>query len=248
MTIKLQSICVWVTFLITLIHNACSLSWQYRDQEEDEDIEGSPPLNVLFIMCDQLRWDALSYARSDNSSAFKTPNLDALAAESLILRSAYSTTPSCTPARSALLTGLGAWRHGLLGYDFALAQRYPLEFPRILNGDPSSSTPGTYITAAIGKNHFGWNHFLDRGVDHGYNETDLYDGIGDLISHAEGTPLNPIQLKYSLEVSPLGCFSFCAHSVTIFHPLRISPPIADSMNVDPRLLEYNVCKFVGWGI
>lgn len=57
--------------------------------------------NVLFLMADQFRWDLMG-------SAF-TPNLNALAARGLTLTNTYTATPSCTPARSALLTGLSPW-------------------------------------------------------------------------------------------------------------------------------------------
>ena len=75
------------------------------------------PANVLFIMADQMRWDTVSEAL--------TPNLFRLAQQGLTLSSTYPATPSCTPARSALLTGLSPWYNGMLGYgDVALRVSY----------------------------------------------------------------------------------------------------------------------------
>ncbi len=66
------------------------------------------PPNILFLMADQMRWDVLN-------TTFM-PNLAALAAQGLTMGATYATTPSCTPSRAALLTGLSPWYHGMLGY------------------------------------------------------------------------------------------------------------------------------------
>lgn len=44
-----------------------------------------------------------------------TPHLDALAAESTVFDSAFSTSPHCSPARASLFTGAYPQRHGVLG-------------------------------------------------------------------------------------------------------------------------------------
>lgn len=118
-------------------------------------------------MTDQQRFDAIGYA---GNAGIRTPNLDALAADGLRFNHAYSSTPTCTPARSAILTGLSPWYHGMLGYG-DIAPRYPYEMPRAMaeNG---------YYAASIGKDHFGWNWTTNEGIAHGYNSTTLYDGLG----------------------------------------------------------------------
>ena len=58
-------------------------------------------VNVLLIVCDQFRGDALSFA---NHPDVKTPYLDSLAADGVFFSHAYSATPSCIPARAALMT------------------------------------------------------------------------------------------------------------------------------------------------
>ena len=88
--------------------------------------------NLLLAMADQLRWDAVGYAwQSNRPNAVRTPNLDRLASESVSFAYAVSSTPTCTPARAALLTGRRPWGHGLLGYG-EIATRYPMAFPRVL--------------------------------------------------------------------------------------------------------------------
>ncbi len=60
------------------------------------------PINLLFIMTDQQRWDAMSCY---GNTVIKTPNFDKLASEGARFASFYSACPVCTPARTAILTG-----------------------------------------------------------------------------------------------------------------------------------------------
>ena len=52
--------------------------------------------NVLFIMCDQLRWDYLSCA---GHPTLKTPNIDGLAKRGVRFTRAYVQSPICGPSR-----------------------------------------------------------------------------------------------------------------------------------------------------
>ncbi len=58
--------------------------------------------NVIFILTDQWRGDALGYAGDPN---VKTPNLDAFAMEAVNFGNTVSVSPVCTPYRASLLTG-----------------------------------------------------------------------------------------------------------------------------------------------
>ncbi len=107
--------------------------------------------NILFLMADQLRGDCL---RCAGNNAIKTPNLDSIAADGVFFSNAYTSTPSCTPARSAILTGLSPWRHGMLGYS-RIADGYPLEMPTGLRN-------AGYYLCGIGKMHW-WPQRKLRG-------------------------------------------------------------------------------------
>ena len=99
--------------------------------------------NILLLMADQFRGDCLS---AEGHPAVRTPHLDRIAAEGVRFRQAYSSTPSCTPARAGLLTGLGPWRHGMLGYG-RVGEQYPTEMPQVLRD-------AGYYTMGIGKMHY----------------------------------------------------------------------------------------------
>jgi len=101
--------------------------------------------NILFIMADQHRGDCLGCA---DNQYLQTPNLDTIAREGVRFRNSYTSTPSCVPARAAILTGLSPWHHGLLGMGrWPIPVQYPFELPQVLHD-------AGYYAATIGKNDF----------------------------------------------------------------------------------------------
>lgn len=118
--------------------------------------------HIIFIMTDQQRADAMGCS---GNAAVLSPNLDRLAAEGYRFANAYSSTPSSTPARASLLTGMSPWHHGLLGYSSRIGEQYKYEGPQMIKDLG-------YRTMAIGKNH--WHPQTAR---HGY-EVVLTDESG----------------------------------------------------------------------
>jgi Sulfatase len=87
-------------------------------QTATEDTAAPP--NVLFIVLDQLRHDAIGIVQSRMASKYgnkvhvRTPNMDRLATElGLMFETAYCQMPSCSPSRSTLKTGCTVARHGV---------------------------------------------------------------------------------------------------------------------------------------
>lgn len=64
---------------------------------------GEKKPNIIFILTDDQRWDALGYA---GNPIIHTPNMDALAASGIYFENAFVTTPICAASRATLFTGL----------------------------------------------------------------------------------------------------------------------------------------------
>lgn len=116
-------------------------------------------VNILFLMADQHRGDCIGAAGAEYVS---TPNLNKLAKEGVLFTRAYSSVPSCTPARTSILTGMSPWKSGQIGY--TNIPNYPVEGPAIFSANG-------YVTHAIGK-----NHFFPMRNKHGYQEVELEEG------------------------------------------------------------------------
>ena len=71
---------------------------------------GSKQPNILLIMTDQHNAE---YLNCLGKTFLKTPNLDELARQSVIFRSAYSPSPGCGPSRAAIFTGQYALDNGV---------------------------------------------------------------------------------------------------------------------------------------
>lgn len=99
--------------------------------------------NILLLMCDQFRGDCLSFVGHPD---VKTPYLDSLAADGICFTNAYSATPSCIPARAALLTGRSQRGHGRVGYEDHVTWDYDHYMAEEFN-------QADYHTQCIGKMH-----------------------------------------------------------------------------------------------
>ncbi len=104
--------------------------------------------NVVFLFPDQLRADFLSCYGAEFVS---TPHIDSLAGRGVRYANAFSASPVCVPARTALLTGMNAIRNGVTNNLTNLRADYREAgigiWPEMLSEDG-------YYTAAIGKMHF----------------------------------------------------------------------------------------------
>jgi len=68
-------------------------------------------MNILYILCDQLRYDALS---CNGAAVCQTPNIDRLAKGGVNFSRFYSVNALCSPARGTILTGMYPHIHGQL--------------------------------------------------------------------------------------------------------------------------------------
>ncbi|MCH5375805.1 MAG: sulfatase-like hydrolase/transferase, partial [Planctomycetes bacterium] len=95
--------------------------------------------DILLIMPDQMRGDCLSILEHP---AVRTPTLDRLAEQGVLFRRAYTTVPSCIPARHALLTGLFPQTSGVVGF-----RKKPVTSPTL----PKLLRDSGYRTALVGR-------------------------------------------------------------------------------------------------
>lgn len=100
--------------------------------------------NVLFILCDDLRPDALGCYGSKH---VKTPHIDRLASEGVRFANTFCTTSLCSPSRASILSGLYAHTHGVTN-NFT-------EYPASMAHFPSALHDAGYATAYFGKYHMG---------------------------------------------------------------------------------------------
>jgi arylsulfatase A-like enzyme len=98
--------------------------------------------NIIFILTDDQRWDALGYA---GNRIIKTPATDRLAEEGLYFRNAFVTTPISAASRASILTGLYERTHGYTFQTGSLPEEYMnISYPVVLRNNG-------YTTGFFGK-------------------------------------------------------------------------------------------------
>jgi arylsulfatase len=114
----------------------------------------SGPPNIIVIIADQLRRDALGCF---GNTMVDTAAIDSLARRGTRFDNCYATQPVCAPARASILTGLYPQRHGVITNG--------------LNLSPDTAVlaqllPEDYECGYFGKWHLGDDVVPQRGFDH----------------------------------------------------------------------------------
>jgi N-sulfoglucosamine sulfohydrolase len=180
------------------------------------------PHIILFLADDHTWHDCGPYGARD----VRTPNLDRLAREGMRFDRAYAASPTCTPSRSAIYTGMYPFRNGAHANHSLVRDRLrtlphrmrELGYRVVLAGKthigPRSAFPFEYLAGSNrmpeGKDHVLW--------------TDLDTGVVDriLASHDRKQPL---------------CLIVCSHSPHVYWPesegydptaIRLPPYLLDT--------------------
>jgi N-acetylglucosamine-6-sulfatase len=138
-----------------------------------EPIPGSKPRNVVFILSDDHRYDAMSFLGHPLAN---TPAMDSLAANGAYVKNALVTTSLCSPSRASILTGLYTFRHRVIDNNRPIPPG-TVYFPQYLQ-------KAGYATAFVGKWHMGgesdspqpgWDHWVSfAGQGHYLPPTPAY--------------------------------------------------------------------------
>lgn len=121
---------------------------------------GSKP-NIIFILTDDQRWDALGYAGNKYAH---TPEMDKLATEGVYFKKAMATTPICAASRASILSGMYERSHRYTFQTGNIKDAYMTNaYPKILRG-------GGYYTGFYGKLGVKYDH-----ADELFDEHEDYD-------------------------------------------------------------------------
>ena len=135
-------------------------------------IPGAARRNVIFVLVDDLRFDAMGNA---GHPWLETPNIDALARRGVTLPNAFVTTALCSPSRASILTGQYAHRHRVVDNNSPIPAGTTF-FPQYLQA-------AGYETAFIGKWHMGGESDMPQP---GFDRWVSFKGQGSYLPTSDG--------------------------------------------------------------
>ncbi|HAC92106.1 MAG TPA: sulfatase [Planctomycetaceae bacterium] len=159
--------------------------------------------NILFAFADDWGRHAGAYARIDGTGTIndcvRTPHIDRIANEGVLFRSVFVSSPSCTPCRSALLSGQHFWRTGrgailngavwdgsqpsfpllLRKAGYHIGKSYKVWSPGTALADPFGEKSSYYEKSGRRFNQFSQNVTLqvEKGISLQQAKQELYDEI-----------------------------------------------------------------------
>lgn len=129
--------------------------------------------NILYLMCDQFRFDCISAL---GNKVIQTPNLDRLVQRGLTYTNAYSPCPVCVPARYVVRTGREPYHLGCYCnenptpvYHDAMQSAY---IPS-RDGNLVENSCGEYLARRMGR--LGYRTF---GIGKFHTSPDVYENLG----------------------------------------------------------------------
>ncbi|XP_020508512.2 N-acetylgalactosamine-6-sulfatase [Labrus bergylta] len=151
---------ITLTLLSALI--CCSLT--------DKPPKASSP-NIIIMLMDDMGWGDLGVFGQPSK---ETPNLDAMAAQGMLLPNFYTANPLCSPSRASLLTGRLPVRNGFYTTNAHARDAYTPQ--EIVGGIPKEEIlipqmlkKKGYISKIVGKWHLGHRpKYLP--LEHGFDE------------------------------------------------------------------------------
>jgi len=148
-------------FLILLAITYSSLKASEKNSSENVKEKNSDRPNIIFILTDDQRWDAIGYAK--NKLAF-TPQMDKLAKQGVFFKNTIATTPICSASRASIFSGMQERTHK---YSFQTAD---IKDEYMQNAFPKLLRASGYHTAMFGKFGVSYNH-----LDMLFDEYEKYD-------------------------------------------------------------------------
>uniref|UniRef100_X1YV82 Sulfatase N-terminal domain-containing protein n=1 Tax=Capitella teleta TaxID=283909 RepID=X1YV82_CAPTE len=149
----------------------------------------SSPPNIIFILADDLGWDDVSF---HGSKQVPTPNLDALAADGIILGN-YYVQPLCSPSRGSLLTGKHPVQIGLQHFVITPSEPAGLSLNETLLPEYLNSVG--YKSYMVGKWHLGMYAEQYTPVYRGFeSHYGYYHGREDYLDHTNEALIGPSEI------------------------------------------------------
>lgn len=151
---------------LSIVLLAMLIAWSCKSPSSIEEVKQP---NIIFIMADDLGWGDVGY---NGQTRIKTPVIDALAADGMILNRMYAGSTVCGPSRASLITGFHSGHSSVRGNPRWTKSGKPADISNDHSTVAEVLKSSGYNTAVIGKWGLAENLSeavpLKRGFDYFY--------------------------------------------------------------------------------
>ncbi|XP_067656663.1 arylsulfatase B-like isoform X1 [Haliotis asinina] len=169
--------------------------------------KGAAPPNYIFIVADDLGWNDVGFRNPE----MRTPNLDRLAHEGVILNSSY-VQPVCSPSRNCFMSGYFPYRTGL--QDGVINVEQPKFLPLNFTTLPEELNQLGYVSHIVGKWHLGYCNWNYTPTYRGFESfLGYYSGEEDYYTHYRADAFQYNGLDFRMDKEPLKTYrgDYSAH-------------------------------------
>ncbi|WP_455641038.1 sulfatase family protein [Parabacteroides sp.] len=119
-------------------------------------IPGERP-NIILIMADDMGWGDVGF---NGNKIIRTPSLDSLASQGLVMERFYSAAPLSSPTRASVLTGRHPFRTGVFSANVGILRKKETTLAEVLKEHG-------YRTGLFGKWHLGTLTYMETDANRG---------------------------------------------------------------------------------
>ena len=168
-----------------LIMSTLILFGSCKNSSTEQSIKKTP--NVLLVLADDQSWLHTSIA---GNKVVKTPAFDRIAKEGVLFENAFSACPSCTPSRTAILSGQEIWRTGEAGLLMGAIPKELKLFTHILDDNGyfvgytgKGWAPGSWDYLGLQKEPLikAYNSQLEKEIAYGIDRRDYTANFKDFL-------------------------------------------------------------------
>lgn len=116
--------------------------------------------NIILIMADDMGWGDVGF---NGNTIIRTPHLDALAADGMVMQRFYAGAPLSSPTRASVLTGRNAFRTGIFSANVGILREEETTVAELLKAEG-------YTTGLFGKWHLGTLTYEEEDANRGRPE------------------------------------------------------------------------------
>lgn len=175
--------------ILTILINSLGCNNTSTPPDSQDSIENDERPNILFVFADDQSW---LHTGASGDKVVNTPAFDRIAEEGILFTNSFTASPSCTPSRSAVISGQDIWRIGQAGVLFGSIPKDLKIYPHLLENSGyhvgytgKGWLPGNYGALGLEKDPIGtpYNNKMEGHIAEGIDKRDYTENFEEFLKN-----------------------------------------------------------------